>query len=200
MTFGRWLLINSFNISIVSLIAIGYIYREELQLGEAVDQLLLIEPTTITAEQTDKAISKVAIANDQKKTDIEIEKPSKQNITPDQDINIVPTVKLSQQVSTSSNTLETARKLYWKKDFYGAIKGYESLIEGNPDNPDLLGELGNIYYAVNDTQNASRFYYKAALLLIDQQQKSRAYNLLAPISAMDRDLGARLNQRLGAVN
>jgi len=46
MTFGRWLLIHSFSIFLVSLLVLGYLYREELQLEQAYQQLLNLDPPT----------------------------------------------------------------------------------------------------------------------------------------------------------
>lgn len=43
MTFGRWLLIHSFSIFLVGVLIFGYLYRDELQLEQAYQQLLNLD-------------------------------------------------------------------------------------------------------------------------------------------------------------
>ncbi len=201
MTFGRWLLIHSFSIFLVTLLILGYIYREELKLEQAYQQLLNLEPekvtiTSVSPDQTKKPMepeppAKTTTEKIDKTT--ELSEPAK-TIDPLPEISSVPTV--SEPVIQQDQRLLMARKAYWDKNYQQAIRYYQLLIQENPRNPDYFGELGNIYYALNDDQNASKAYYQAAMILLEQNQNKRAAILLSPITAMDRSLGDKLRQKL----
>ena len=105
-----------------------------------------------------------------------------------------PTV--SSTVIEQSELLYQARKAYWDKDYDKAITHYHQLIEEDRDNADYPGESGNIYYSLNDFDNAAQQFYRAAMILIDQGRRDQASSLLSPVKAMNRDLGDRLRQRL----
>ena len=48
MTFGRWLLVHSLSISILLMLGVGYMFKNELKLNEAYRQLLKIDADTIS--------------------------------------------------------------------------------------------------------------------------------------------------------
>jgi len=70
------------------------------------------------------------------------------------------------------------------------------LINRDPENPDYYGELGNVYYAMNDNNNASELYFRTAQLLLHQGQRDAAAQLLSPLNAMNRELGDKLKRSL----
>jgi len=92
--------------------------------------------------------------------------------------------------------LHNARQAYWDKNYQQSIRLYQKLVEREPDNADFSGELGNVYYAMNDYSHASRMYYRAARLLLSQGRHDAARQLLSPVTAMDRERGDRLRQLL----
>lgn len=106
----------------------------------------------------------------------------------------IPTV--SKQIIQQDERLMTARKAYWDKNYTLAIRHYQQLIQENNNNPDHLGELGNVYYALNDNQNAASAYFQAALLLLEQKKPQKARLLISPITAMNRELGNQLKQNI----
>jgi tetratricopeptide (TPR) repeat protein len=91
--------------------------------------------------------------------------------------------------------LMSARQAYWNRDYRTSIDRYRQLLNQQPQNPDFNGELGNVYYAMNDYSRAAQQYYRAALLLLDQDQVEAARQLISPITAMDRALDDRLQSR-----
>ena len=234
MTFGRWLLVNSFSIFLVTLFVLGYFYREDLQLEQAYQQLLKIDTqqVALTAKesvtQPQKPVQEKAI----------IEKPNKVTVTEDaqpgstilstldakpehQEKNLNFAVKLADDLipvqasisgpapavpdmdkrdvvnaATQDEMLQQARQAYWNKEYTLSIEIYSSLIGQNSENPDYRGELGNIYYAMNDYPNASDLFYQAAQLLISQNQTERAQLLVSPITAMNRELGSQLEHSI----
>lgn len=211
MSFGRWLLIHSFPIFLLLLAALGYLYRAELQLEKAYQQLLNMDPKSVTistgpatmpepnSSVVDQSpINVPPVASPQRGKADEVTEPQ----LPLRALPTVPTVDegakpaMQQPKDTLEELLFLARKAYWDKNYLDAILFYQQLIQANRYNPDYHGELGNIYYSLNDNQNASRLYYQAARLFIEQQQPERARLLLSPITAMDRELGDELKRHL----
>ena len=204
MTFGRWLLIHSFSISLVVLLILGYVYREELQLEQAYQQLLKIEPETLTLdskpepptaspEQT-TSIPTLEPQVDTEEAPLKFAETTPERVPASPPLSSVPT--FAEPVFAQDDRLLLARKAYWNKNYDQAIDMYRQLIEQDPSNPDYFGELGNIYYALNDDNNASIAFYQAVIILLEQNQLQSAARLLSPINAMDRSLGDQLNRRL----
>ena len=228
MTFGRWLLVNSFSIFLVTLFVLGYFYREDLQLEQAYQQLLKVDTKQVALKakesmtQPEKsAPDKVIIETPKKITVTQNTQPSvtipstlstkSDHIDPSLNFTVKPAKDLAPvqasisdavpsvmdkrdvvNAATQDEMLQQARQAYWDKEYTLSIEIYRSLIGQNPENPDYRGELGNIYYAMNDYPNASDLFYQAAQLLISQNQMDRAQSLVSPITAMNRELGTQL--------
>lgn len=187
MTFGRWLLTHSFSIFLLILIFIGYFYRDQLQLEKAYEQLLMMD---VVSESINDSNSKEKVPPKDIKPDLE--SPKKENSIVQ--LESVPTI--SRNLPDIDILLLSARQAYWDRDYQKAIYKYQQLIQSDNNNPDFRGELGNIYYSLNDYPNASNLYYQAALILIEQNQHERARLLISPITVMNRDLGDRLKHQL----
>lgn len=202
MTFGRWLLIHSFSIFLVGLMLFGYIYRHELRLEQVYQQLLKLEPQENTTTQSitaseGKTKEKIPAKPDTANSAAVLQQSSPQNdqkLASTLPLTSIPTV--SKEIIQQDDRLMSARKAYWDKNYNDAIHLYQQLVKEHNDNPDYLGELGNIYYAINDYQNATRAYYRAALLLLEQKKPEKAQALISPITAMDRDLGNQLKEKI----
>ena len=209
MTFGRWLLIHSFSIFLVIMLILGYVYREELQLEQAYQQLLNIEPAKLSVQETPSepepepakttAIPELTpqptFVPKAEEPTLTAEKPVASEITGKAiESESLPT--LPQPGSDLDDSLLLARKAYWDKNYSESIRLYQRLIEQDDKNADYFGELGNIYYSLNDDQNASRAFYRAAMILIEQNQPQDAARLLSPIKAMNRGLGDQLERQL----
>ncbi len=207
MTFGRWLLIHSFSIFLVVLLILGYVYREELQLEQAYQQLLKIEPEKIAFDSKPEPSEPAPPAKsesvptlepqplvEEETTPLRFAEPFPEPVMSSPPVSSVPT--FSEPVFAQNDRLFLARNEYWNKNYKQSIDLYKQLIEQDPSNPDYYGELGNIYYALNDDENASAAFYQAALILLEQNQLQSAARLLSPINAMNRSLGDQLNRRL----
>ncbi|MFV1983791.1 MAG: tetratricopeptide repeat protein [Thiohalomonadales bacterium] len=71
------------------------------------------------------------------------------------------------KLSKKQNTLlYQARKAFWTKDIKTAKQHYLTLIKQLPDNPEVHGELGNIFYTEQKIEKAIKHYSLAAELLI----------------------------------
>ena len=215
MSFGRWLLVNSFSIFLLGLFFFGYIYRDELQLENAYHQLFKIDPKTVITLSPRTGQPQIVEQQANNKVDQQMEKSKSAIVTEKQStakldelLKTVPTVS-SPPVEASKKDggsvvatlsaeerLYMARQAHWDKNYTDAIYLYRQLIQENSNNPDYLGELGNIYYSLNDNQNASRLYFQAAMVFINHNQPDRARLLIAPVTAMNRELGEKLKFRL----
>ncbi len=65
--------------------------------------------------------------------------------------------------------LYQARKAYWLNDLENAKKYYMTLIKQLSDNPDIHGELGNLFYREHKLELAIKHYVIAAKLLIQHR-------------------------------
>lgn len=78
-----------------------------------------------------------------------------------------------------------ARYAYWQGELDKASDLYQTLAKLSPSNPDIIGELGNIYYFQFQWDLAANVYYQAILLLLQQQRKQEASRLLSIVARLD---------------
>lgn len=78
-----------------------------------------------------------------------------------------------------SDQRRAARKAYWNQDLGTARELYLGLLAQTPDDPDLLGEVGNLYLAIGDKQAAMDAYYRAARIFRDMNNVDRTTELAA---------------------
>ncbi len=199
MTFGRWLLIHSFSIFLVSLMILGYYFREELQLEQAYQQLLNLDDKTLSRTVEPEKDQTQPAKNESVESQPEsiVSREQQTSVSDQKEVVFIesqPTV--SEVIIEQDELLFQARKAYWDKDYQKAIASYQQLIQKEKDNADYLGELGNIYYALNDFPNAARHYYQAAMALIKNNQYEHARQLVSPVTAMNRELGEELKRKL----
>jgi TolA-binding protein len=205
MTFGRWLLVHSFSIFLVVVLLLGYLYRDELQLQQAYNQLLnLQKPQEVikTLTQKKEVAASTESEKEQRKPEPVVSKPAqtvqpvKPSTIPDKKPELAVQPTIDETVPDQINRLYNARQAFWDRDYQNAIREYQQLIDQNPLNADYSGELGNVYYVLNDYNNAAELYFRTAQLLLRQGQRDEARQLLAPINAMNRELGDKLKQQL----
>jgi|GEM_PF-868873 len=224
MSFARWLLIHSFSIFLVTVFILGYVYREELQLEQVYRQILNVPDQAVAGadSQDDAQVQAPESASEQATESaqapdgrVQLDRPQPSPVksldanaadSPPRSVarqtESVASESLPSQPTVSSPVIEQsellykARKAYWGKDYEMAIFYYQQLIEEDGDNPDYIGELGNIYYSLNDFENASQQFHQAAIILIARGKRDQAALLLSPVTAMNRDLGDQLRQRL----
>lgn len=94
---------------------------------------------------------------------------------------------------------DRARAAFWGGDYDRAVILYQELIADYRNDPDLYGEMGNVYYAQGQWNEAAEAYYKAAKRLLERGQVSRAARLNRVIRSMDAEMADQLNRELAAV-
>jgi len=209
MTFGRWLLVHSLSISILVMLGVGYVYKEELKLQEAYSQLLLIDTQSLSSSHEDKQhktvkqavignvnneqkVAHSIIKNNGEKTS-DVKQEEKVRVENPLSTEVKPVIKtthglptfVEKEIEKDVDYLLNARKAYWDKDYQKAIELYQNEISKNPDSADLLGELGNIYYSLNNYDVASSHYLNAGELFLktdDQVRAKQIYNILMSIA------------------
>lgn len=92
--------------------------------------------------------------------------------------------------------INAARVAYWAGDVAGARAQLIALAGAHPDNADLRGELGNLYFSQRDYPAAATAYLEAADLLIAQERHARASGLLPVLQQIDPQKAATLAARL----
>ena len=78
-----------------------------------------------------------------------------------------------------------------------AIELYEKLSELNPDDPNVHGELGNVFYAQGMWKQAGTAYYEAARRLLTQGEMGQVQYLYRVIQGLDPDSAEKLRGQLG---
>lgn len=91
---------------------------------------------------------------------------------------------------------DRARAAFWAGDYDRAIILYRELVNDFDRNPDLYGEMGNVYYAQGQWREAAQAYYEAAERLLHRGQTSRAAHLNRLIRNLDQELANRLDREL----
>lgn len=89
-----------------------------------------------------------------------------------------------------------ARTAYGQGDLAAALQHYLTLSEQESDNPDVFGELGNVYYARGNLPEAGQAYYEAAVRLIELGQMRQINYLVRVIEGLSPDSATKLKQRL----
>lgn len=90
--------------------------------------------------------------------------------------------------------LSSARKSYWRGDSQAAEKIYLDLVGMDDTNPDLYGELGNVYYAQGKWEDAGKAYYEAAVRLLALKDNTQVQYLLQVIQGLDSESATKLRQ------
>ncbi|MDX1334954.1 MAG: tetratricopeptide repeat protein [Gammaproteobacteria bacterium] len=98
--------------------------------------------------------------------------------------------------ASQKDLLIQAREAFWRRDLATAEELYSKLAEAQPGNPDLWGELGNLYFSQNKIKEASDAYYKAAEILIEEGHIRQVENLMGIIGNVDQEKARELFERM----
>lgn len=93
--------------------------------------------------------------------------------------------------------LDQARIRFNEGDVNGAIALYQQLTAMDTANPNVFGELGNIFYSQGKWKEAGEAYYEAANRLLDLGNTAQVQYLYRVIQGLDQESADKLKQRLG---
>lgn len=98
--------------------------------------------------------------------------------------------------TSHSELINQARLLHLTGNSSNAIELYRELAELYPDDPNVVGELGNVYYLKGDWEQASLAYYEAAIRLQKLRMTEQIHYLYLVIHGLDPDVAEKLRERL----
>ncbi len=214
MTFGRWLLVHSFSISILLMLGLGYVFKEELKLQEAYHQLLSIDSAVLSEQHASAPVdnkvinNKQIVSNDvapaaintQSRSTVTLKRTLPETTLEPVASTLAPQPSAQKTMPENIDYLLQAREAFWDKNYQLAIKLYTDEIHKTPESADLYGELGNIYYSLNDYDNASTHYLKAGELFLKMNDGIRAkqvYDILISIAPAKAQLLLNLKNQQG---
>ena len=96
--------------------------------------------------------------------------------------------------SSERELLISARSAFNKGDMKNCEKYYQQLSELDNDNPDIFGELGNVYYSQGKWSEAAQAYYEAATRLIENGNRNQVMYLHRVMQGLDADYAEKLAQ------
>ncbi|MGB0721898.1 MAG: hypothetical protein ACPGU7_05820 [Gammaproteobacteria bacterium] len=89
------------------------------------------------------------------------------------------------------DAINAARRAFWSNNLTEAVHTYARILDAQPDNWAILGELGNVLMTAGHVRDALRVYEESAHLMWDAGQYMRAWHMTrviaryAPERAMD---------------
>lgn len=92
--------------------------------------------------------------------------------------------------------VQEARSAFWQGDMKGAESRYLDLTARFPGDPDILGELGNLYFLQGLKGKYLDAYFQAVLGLLRAQRRDEARELIDVIAREDTERAALLRRNL----
>ncbi|MDQ7070913.1 MAG: hypothetical protein Q9M48_09290 [Rhodobacterales bacterium] len=92
-----------------------------------------------------------------------------------------------------------ARQAYWNGDIAKTETMYKAMAAANPENVDVLGELGNLYFSQRRFDDAGTYYHMAAKQLISNGNTQQAMPLINVLQSIAPAKAAEL-RNLAAAN
>ncbi|CCQ75179.1 tol-pal system YbgF family protein [Magnetospira sp. QH-2] len=89
-----------------------------------------------------------------------------------------------------------ARLAFYEGDYEKAEAQYKSLAEANPDLPDVMGELGNLYYYQQQHDKAAEAYLETGMRALKSNQLGLASSLIGALQRLAPDMAAKLRKEL----
>lgn len=88
-------------------------------------------------------------------------------------------------VASAAQLLVQARSAYWQKDHARAEEIYQQAAKLDSQNPDVYGELGNLYFSQGKWQQAADAFFAAGTRLAKQGEQERVRHLVTVLRGLD---------------
>jgi tetratricopeptide (TPR) repeat protein len=92
--------------------------------------------------------------------------------------------------------ISQARQAYWARNLALAETAYKKVLEGDTDNADAWGELGNVYYMQAKWAQAAEAYAEAAIRLLKKGDYRQAMYMRYVVQGLDPKQAARVDAQL----
>ena len=150
------------------------------------------EEQVVIAKKDEQLAPEVMVAPPVVKENIEIPKtePEATVDSPSQDND------RSAAASSQQEMLGEARVAFQGGDFNKSVSLYQALGELNPGDPNIFGELGNVFYSQGKWKQAGEAYYEAASLLLDQGHTGQVQYLYRVIQGLDQESAEKLSAKM----
>ncbi|MGD8642808.1 MAG: tetratricopeptide repeat protein, partial [Chromatiales bacterium] len=94
------------------------------------------------------------------------------------------------------SALTEARDAFWRQGPEAAATLYQSVAEANPDNPDIQGELANVYFQLGKRAEAAEAYARVVTILHEQGRRAEAARVMRTVAMLDRERAEGLIREL----
>ena len=138
------------------------------------------------AEATKESIAQPDVANE---TIVELPKENNK-------IEDIPVAVKDSDTSSERDLLINARNAFIQGETIKSEKFYLELTQLDNDNPDIFGELGNVYYSQGKWSKAGQAYYDAAERLISEGNYEQVTYLQQVINGLSPEYAEKLSQRM----
>jgi hypothetical protein len=95
-------------------------------------------------------------------------------------------------VPSHDELIQQARRAFWNGDFEGAEAAYMTVLSQYPGDPDVFGELGNLYQSMGKPQQALDAYFEAAVRLKAQGDESKLNKIIVLLEEQGDPRGSSL--------
>ncbi|MCK5721724.1 MAG: hypothetical protein KAI84_04250 [Gammaproteobacteria bacterium] len=163
-----------------------------------------VEPEkTDVAEVEDKTQKETAVViakNDDSVKELIIEEPVaakkvvEERVNENNKIEELPVVVKDSDTSSERDLLINARNAFNQGAVIKSEKFYLELTQLDNDNPDIFGELGNVYYSQGKWDEAGQAYYEAAVRLISAGNHNQVVYLQRVINGLNTEHAEKLAQ------
>lgn len=89
-----------------------------------------------------------------------------------------------------------ARRAYWSQDLPAARDKYLALVKENTNEPDIAGELGNVYFTEGRYQDAAAQYYEAGMRMVRSRNPGAAGSVIGILHRLDPAQANALRQAM----
>jgi tetratricopeptide (TPR) repeat protein len=124
---------------------------------------------------------------------LSVDSNGKKNVDSDEDNAVVSNDAAGSDVR---RLLFMARQTFWSGNPNGSEKLYLDLVGIEDSDPDVYGELGNVYYAQGKWKQAGKAYYEAAIRLLELKRNDQVGYLLRVIQGLDAESAEKLRNKL----
>jgi len=121
--------------------------------------------------------------------------PVKENkVSENKKIEKLPVIVKDSDTSSERYLLINARNAFNQGAVVESEKFYIELTQLDNDNPDIFGELGNVYYSQGKWDEAGQAYYEAAVRLITEKNYNQVAYLQRVITGLNTEHAEKLAQ------
>lgn len=104
--------------------------------------------------------------------------------------------KLTEQQQKTMQVTHRLRQAMHQRRYADAISAQQELAGLYPENPEFLGQLGDMYFSQRQPKQAAQAYLQACEKFIDMKHYARPMQMLPVIMQLDEESGKRLQGRL----